>query len=211
MPRLMDLGLEQLTNMVLDMGKLAERTVVDSLNAYQKSGLNSESIFHLSEQLRILRESTDDLAVELLARFQPIANDLRYIKSCIDVSYDLGRFGRYAYDISLTPVRLGDLSYCDFKMLLDMADKALVMIRKSMLAFKDRDAELAKTLKEDDDVIDQMYLDVLKSILSSKDVDAKCALAITLLARHIERIADHACYIADSVVYIVEGMKIGLH
>ena len=72
----MDLGLEQLTNMVLDMEKLAEKTVLDSLDAYQKRrGITADSIFQLSEQLRMMREDTNDLAVELLARYQPLAGD----------------------------------------------------------------------------------------------------------------------------------------
>jgi phosphate transport system protein len=212
MPRLMDLGLEQLTNMVLDMANLAEKVVSDSLNAYQKKNrITIDSIYNLSEQLRMLREDTNDLGVELLARYQPLAGDLRFIKSCIDIAYDLSRFGRYSYDIALTPSWLGDLSSCDFKIPLDMSEKALAMIKKSIVAFRNRDAQLAKTLPENDDLIDRMYKETIVNILKEENVEMKCALAITLLLRHIERIADHACYIADSVVYIVEGKKLGLH
>ena len=158
----------------------------------------------------MLRESTNDLAVELLARYQPLAVDLRYIKSCIDVSYDLSRFGRYAYDIALTPSWLGDLSQCDFKTSIKMAEKVLVMIRKSMIAFKNRDSELAKTIQADDDEVDQLYKEIITSMLEDESVEMRCAIATTLLVRHLERVADHACYIADSVVYIVEGQKVNL-
>ena len=92
-----------------------------------------------------------------------------------------------------------------------MADKALAMIRKSMVAFRNRDAQLAKTLPKDDDVIDRIYKETLQGMLKERDIDMKCVVATTLLLRHLERIADHACYIADSVVYIVEGEKFGLH
>lgn len=212
MPRLMDLGLHQLTNMILDMAGLAEKTVLGSLEAYQGKGqVTLNSIFDLSEQLRLTREDTNDLAVELLARYQPLAGDLRYIKSCLDIAYDLSRFGRYAYDIALTPRWLGDLSPCDFKIPLEMADKSLAMIRKSITAFRNKDPELAKTLSKDDDAIDQIYQETLTNMLTQSVCDAKCIVATTLLLRHLERIADHACYIADSVVYIVEGEKIGLH
>jgi phosphate transport system protein len=207
----MDLGLEQLTMMVLDMSSLTQKTIIKALEAYQKkSVVTADSIFQLSNQLGMLKESTNDLAVELLARYQPLAVDLRYIKSCIDISYDLSRFGRYAYDIALTPSWLGNLSSCDFTASLDMADKALAMIRKSMVAFKNRDAELAKTLSKDDDVIDQMYKNTITSMLNNRNVNMKCIVATTLLVRHLERIADHACYIGDSVVYIVEGQKVNL-
>ena len=212
MPRLMDLGLEQLTNMILDMEKQAEKTIIDSLDAYQrKRGITIDSIFHLSEQLKMMRDDTNDLAVELLARYQPLAGDLRYIKSCIDIAYDLSRFGRYAYDIALTPFLIGDLSSCDFKTALDMADKALAMIKKSMDAFRNKDAQLAKTLQKDDDVIDGMYKETIRGMLKEGNNNTKCIIANTLLLRHIERIAYHACYVADSVIYIVEGEKLGLH
>jgi phosphate transport system protein len=207
----MDLGLEQLTMMVLDMSSLTEKTIIKALEAYQKkSVVTADSIFQLSNQLGMLKESTNDLAVELLARYQPLAVDLRYIKSCIDISYDLSRFGRYAYDIALTPSWLGDLSSCDFTISMDMAEKALAMIRKSMVAFKNRDAELAKTLSKDDDVIDGMYKETITSMLDNRNMNMKCVVATTLLVRHLERMADHACYIGDSVVYIVEGQKVNL-
>ncbi len=211
MSRLMDLGLEQLTKMVLDMSSLTEKTIIKALDVYQKkSGVDSDSVFELSSQLGMLRENANELAVELLARYQPLAVDLRYIKSCIDITYDLSRFGRYAYDISLTPSWLGDLSGCDFTTALDMADKALAMIRKSMVAFKNRDSELAKTLSKDDDVVDRIYKDTIISMMKGEKVDLKCVIATTLLVRHLERMADHACYIGDSVVYIVCGQKINL-
>jgi phosphate transport system protein len=207
----MDLGLEQLTMMVLDMSSLTEKTIIKALEAYQKkSVVTADSIFQLSNQLGMLKESTNDLAVELLARYQPLAVDLRYIKSCIDISYDLSRFGRYAYDIALTPSWLGDLSSCDFTISMDMAEKALAMIKKSMVAFKNKDAELAKTLSKDDDVIDGMYKETITSMLNNRKMNMKCVVATTLLVRHLERMADHACYIGDSVVYIVEGQKVNL-
>jgi phosphate transport system protein len=198
--------------MIVDMAHLAEKAVLDSLKVYQQKGkIASEDIFQISEQLRILREEVSGLAIEILARYQPLASDLRFIKSCIDIAYDLARFGRYAYDISLTPEWFGDLSHCNFDISLKMAQKAVTMIEKSMNAFINKDAELAKTLPTDDDIIDHEWKSVIINMLKNGKIKRECALAITLLVRHIERIADHACYIADAVVYIVEGVRLGLH
>jgi phosphate transport system protein len=93
----------------------------------------------------------------------------------------------------------------------EMAQKAIAMIKKSMDAFIKKDAELAKTLPADDDVIDSEWKSVILNMLKDGQIQRECALAITLLVRHIERIADHACYIADAVIYIVEGERLGLH
>jgi phosphate transport system protein len=215
MPRLIDLALEKLTNMILDMANLSEKAIFDALKIYrntpEKPTLSYDHVFQISEQLRILREETSGLATEILARYQPLAGDLRFINSCLDIAYDLARFGRYAYDIALTPYWLGNVEECNLEVPMLMADKALVMIKKSMDAFKTRDATLAKTLPENDDEIDAMYKSTILSLLDDDDISNKCALVTTLLVRHIERIADHACYIADAVVYIVDGEKLGLH
>ena len=212
MTRLIDLGLEKLTNMILDMSELAVDAVFKSLNSYQKKGsMSSKEVLHISEQLRLLKEETSGLAIEILARYQPLASDLRFIKSCIDIAYDLSRFGRYAFDISEIAEWLGDLSNCDFKDMINFGYKAVNMIQKSIRAFRTKDSELAKTLPSDDTVIDHKYKDVILSLRNDKNISRECILAISLLMRHIERIADHACYIADSVVYVVEGEKFGLH
>jgi phosphate transport system protein len=60
------------------------------------------SVFHVSEQLRSLREETGSLAVEILVRYQPPVSEIRYVKSCVDIAYGLSRFGRYVYDIART-------------------------------------------------------------------------------------------------------------
>jgi phosphate transport system protein len=198
--------------MILDMAKLAEKAVVDSIYVYQKEpGATTDSVYQLSEQLRILRDETSGLAVELLARYQPLARDLRFIKSCIDIAYDLSRFGRYAYDIALTPDWLGEMNACEFAVPFDMARKAIGMIDKSITAFRKRDVDLAKSLQADDDVIDKMYKAVIVNMIQNGSSDCMCEIATALLVRHVERIADHACYIADSVVYIVEGERLGIH
>lgn len=215
MPRLIDLALEKLTNMILDMANLSEKAIIDALEIYrtptEPHAFSYDHVFQISEQLRILREETSGLAIETLARYQPFAGDLRFINSCLDIAYDLARFGRYAYDIALTPYWLGDVKECDIELPMSMADKALAMIRKSMDAFKTRDAALAKMLPADDDEVDAMYKSTILNLLNDEDISNKCTLITTLLVRHIERIADHACYIADAVVYIVDGEKLGLH
>lgn len=215
MPRLIDLALEKLTNMILDMANLSEKAIIDALEIYrtpiEPHAFSYDHVFQISEQLRILREETSGLAIETLARYQPLAGDLRFISSCLDIAYDLARFGRYAYDIALTPYWLGDVKECNIELPMSMAEKALLMIRKSVEAFKTQDATLAKTLPNDDDEVDAMYKTTILHVLEDDCISNKCALVTTLLVRHIERIADHACYIADAVVYIVEGQKLGLH
>jgi phosphate uptake regulator len=96
------------------MASLSEKAIVQALEIYrstptESNALSYDHVFQISEQLRILREETSGLATEILARYQPFARDLRLINSCLDIAYDLARFGRYAYDIALTLYWLSDV------------------------------------------------------------------------------------------------------
>src|SRR3989442_3859902 len=86
---------------------------------------------------------SSELAFELIARCQPVASDLRFIKSCMEVAYGFSRFGRYAHDISDVIGIFGDLSNCDRQIIQEAGSQAKDMIRVSIKAFTERDVELA--------------------------------------------------------------------
>src|SRR5207244_2033457 len=109
----MDLGLEKLRNMVLDMAELSQNTVSTAIDAYVQGRDLRDRIFGWSEELRMLQDEVSELAVEIIARYQPVASDLRFIKSSMEVAYGFSRFGRYAHDISDVIGIFGDLSSCD--------------------------------------------------------------------------------------------------
>ena len=206
MVRLLDIGLERLKNMLIDMGNFSEQTVSTAIDAYTQNKDLVNEVYAASERLRMLEEEVSELAIELLARYQPVASDLRFIKSCLEIAYGFTRFGRYAYDIMLVRRIIGDLSQCDTKLIEEAGRHAKEMIRLSIKAFIERDINLAKKLKEMDTVIDDLYLNYVKAAATSNK-DIRCAIAGTLILRYLERIADHATYIADSIQYIKYGTK----
>lgn len=159
-------------------------------------------------QLSTLSNEVEELAVELLARYQPVASDLRYIKSCFEIAYGFSRFGRYAYDIAQVLEIFGDVSGCDRTPVEELSGRVTQMIQTSVHSFRTKDTKLARSLRHEDDLVDKMYLDYMKQITRDKTISVKCALASTLVMRYLERIADHACYIGDSVVYIVTASKV---
>jgi len=205
--RLLDLGLERLKNMLIDMGNFSEQTVSTAIDAYTQNKNLVNEVYSASERLRMLEEEVSELAIELLARYQPVASDLRFIKSCLEIAYGFTRFGRYAYDIMQVRNIFGDLSHCDTKLIEEAGKHAKEMIRLSIKAFIERDINLAKKIKEMDNVIDTIYLTYVKAAAESKDKDIRCTIAGTLILRYLERIADHATYIADSIQYIKSGTK----
>jgi len=207
MPRLMDMGLEKLRNMVLDMAELSQNTVSTSIDAYVQGRDLRDRIYSWSEELRMLQDEVSELAVELIARYQPVASDLRFIKSCMEVAYGFSRFGRYAHDISDVIGIFGDLSDCDRQTVQEAGSQAKDMIRVSIKAFTERDVELAGRLKKMDDVVDNIYLDFVKKSALEREGNLKCIVSGTLILRYLERIADHATYVGETVPYIVSGER----
>ena len=208
MPRLMDMGLERLSNAISDMGNLAQDSVMKAIQAYAKGEQITEQALDRAHQLSTLANEVEELAVELLARYQPVASDLRYIKSCLEIAYGFSRFGRYAYDIAQVLEIFGDVSRCDRTAVEELSGRVTLMIQTSVQSFRTKDTKLARSLRHEDDQVDKMYLDYMKRITRDKTISVKCALASTLVMRYLERIADHACYIGDSVIYIVTASKI---
>ena len=203
----MDIGLERLRNMVLDMAELSQNTVSTSIDAYSQGRDLRDRIYGWSEELRMLQDEVSELAVEIIARYQPVATDLRYIKSCMEVAYGFSRFGRYAHDISDVVGLFGDLSACDRSAIQKAGAQAKEMIRVSIKAFSERDVGKASMLKQIDDVVDNIYLDFVKKAAHDREGELKCIVSGTLILRYLERIADHATYVGETVPYIVSGER----
>jgi phosphate transport system protein len=207
MARLMDMGLERLRNMIIDMGTLSDSTVSTAIDAFVQGKDMRERIYGWSEELRILQDEVSELAVELLARYQPVASDLRFIKSCMEIAYGFSRFGRYAHDISDVFGVFGDLSACDKSPIEQAGEHTKNMIHLSIKAFNERDAELANRVRKMDDLVDDIYLDFVKKAAHGSGTDLKCTVSGTLILRYLERIADHATYVGDTVLYITSGER----
>ena len=205
MPRLMDMGLDRLNSLLLDMANLSQQAVSTSIEAYSKGGKGTE-VKHMSDKLQALHRQVSDLSMEMIARYQPVATDLRFLKACLEISYGFFRYGRYALDITEVLDMFGDLSKCDRKFVVQTANKTQEMIRLSSEAFARRDLELARKIPSMDDAIDQSYRDNVKRTFEEKG-NLKCSMSAALILRYLERIADHATYIAESVEYISTGVE----
>ena len=197
----------------MDMANLSVRSVDSAIESYEKDVGSKQQIFEWSEQLRVLQDEVAELAMELIARYQPVATDLRFIRSCMEISYGFSRFGRYAYDIIDIIGTIGSISHCDKAPVLEMAGTAREMIHMSVQALQTKDKDAAKKLYEMDDTVDALYRKYLREIVTPNNEknmnevlkDPRCYISMLLILRYLERIADHACYISDSVHYIMTG------
>jgi phosphate transport system protein len=210
--RLINLGLNKLSSIILEMATLGEKTVITAITSYREDNLGTtKEIFESSARLRFLQDEVSELSIELIARFQPVATDLRYIKSCMEISYGFSRFGRYAYDIITVLEILGPLKLCDKSSIIHMSDIVLEMMNTSVSALRLRDNSMLKKIYEMEDIVDILYKKNTKEsakLINQDNLysDNRCNISSALILKYLERISDHACYIADSVNYIVTGV-----
>lgn len=205
MARLMEVGLERISNVLLEMATLAEKSVSTAIQAYKENKAVTEEIRKWSEDLRLLQDDVSELAIELITKYQPVASDLRFVKASMEIAYGFSRFGRYAFDIAEVLEMWGDLSNCDHTLVDITAKTTFEMIRMSIDAFSNRDVDLAKNVEKLDDFVDDKYREHVHKMINDGELDVRCAMSAALILRYLERIADHSSYIGDSVVYIVTG------
>ena len=169
MTRLLDLGIDRIRNIIMDMAKLSEQSVFTSIDSYDKGTSVKKQIFEWSEKLRVLQDETADLAIELIARYQPVATDLRLIRSCMEIAYGFSRFGRYAYDIVEVLETIGHINDCDKTAVLGMASTVREMILLSVEALQLRDKNASAKLYEMDDTVDALYIKYLREVINPQN------------------------------------------
>jgi phosphate transport system protein len=190
-------------------------TMVDDQisTAFQSLETNNEE---LREVIRATEREIDaydnliqTLTENLLALFQPVATDLRFIKTAIMVTNQLERCGDIAVNISQRvkkTINYGNL--IEESEILVMGKIANSMLKESMYAFIHGDSQLAKTIIKKDDFVDEMnkkIFDFLTDKMAESIEFIKPGAHLLILSRHIERLADHATNIAEDVIFMVDA------
>lgn len=213
MERQIDTGLEELTVMVYKMGGVAEKALATSVSGFVEGRDQSKNVLELSEILVNRTVEVEEKAFSLIAKYQPVASDLRIINSYMKVAYDFERYGRYAWDISFISERLNGKSPCDewiFDSIQKMAEDVLEMVRVSISSLRTLDPELVKIMTKKEEDVDSQYLDFLDKLVQQAETTSQCTVSSVLVVRYLERIADHAVHIMEAVVYIASGEKVTL-
>ncbi|MDT7889423.1 MAG: PhoU domain-containing protein [Desulfurococcales archaeon] len=168
-----------------------------------------EGVVTLRESLGDIRERVDEVkrrrleihssVIEIIARFQPTASDLRELIASLEISYGLYRFARYALDIStiLATVLEPSSGECELRGSLEAADHVKEMVRKSIEAFLKRDKALARSVIDMDKMVDEKLFQTLSRASKSTDL---CSTLDLLILMYLERIADHSVYIAQETI-----------
>jgi phosphate transport system protein len=213
MSRIIDRGLESQAVLIVRMGELTYDTLALSMHGYLEGKSVQEQVREMSDILLSMADKVEDEGFQLIARFQPVATDLRTIKSYMKIGNDFARYGRYALDISFINDQLHGLKECESwtqEYINEMTEKVLSMVKISIDSLKKQDITLAKTISEAERQVDKMYFDYLHKLINEEQANSKCVISSALMTRYLERIADHATYICESIVYIVTGEKVNL-
>ncbi|MEM4733838.1 MAG: phosphate signaling complex protein PhoU, partial [Candidatus Bathyarchaeia archaeon] len=208
-----DHGLEELSAMLPRTGELTYEAISMSIDEcfYDKEVYTK--VHEMSDMLVSMAEYVEDKVFELISRFQPVASDLRTIKSYMKIAYDFARYGRYAFDISYINSQLNGLRECEVwikQYIKEMSEKVLKMVRISIDSLRNYDIELAKTVSQIEKEVDKMYFGFFDKLTEKEPSTNKCVISSVLTIRYLERIADHATYICEAVVYIATGQKVVL-
>jgi phosphate transport system protein len=211
MTRLLDVGLEQLTVMVYRMGEAAKKAIDVSITRFMNGKDATTFVREISDVLATMTVEVENKAFELIAKYQPVASDLRIINSYMKIAYDFERYGRYAWDISSTHKKLAGLDKCvsSSGLMEKLAETVRTMVSKSVQALKQNDGEMAKGLGSIEREADELYFAYLDQLVKTK-ARSKCVMCNLLVSRFLERIADHTTYVGEAIVYVSTGEKISL-
>ncbi|MDD5130431.1 MAG: phosphate signaling complex protein PhoU [Candidatus Omnitrophica bacterium] len=217
MERHLDQELADLNKLLLKMGTLVETAIFESIEALKE--LNAERALKVVSDDKVIDElenSIDECCLDLLALQQPMAVDLRFITMSMNIATDLERIADLAVDIAQ---RVLDLTGKPLlKPLIDipkLAGFAKQMSKDALDAFVNKDADLAASLILRDNEVDKLRNLVQKELIEDymlKDSSTVTrAVPLLLIARHLERICDHATNIAEDVIYMVEAKVVKHH
>jgi phosphate transport system protein len=149
--------------------------------------------------------------LDLIALYSPVAGDLRTVSTCLKIIEDLNRIGRYAHDIAeVSEVFEAQGHFTRMVNIQHMAELVVDMVHDSIESFTNRDSVMARELFERDDEVDALYDTIFREILTYMMEDSRkitAGINYILVARYLERIADHSCNIGERVVYMVTGER----
>jgi phosphate transport system protein len=195
------------------MGSLAEAILAKSLEAlWNRDAVLAESVQQDDLEIDRIDVDIDEAVIKVLALRAPVARDLREVVAIKTMATDLERVGDLARNIAKSAVRLAERSPVATPPKLEaLADESRRLLRRALDAFADGDAAAARRVLDDDDAIDReedrVIRDALEEIMNHPECSAQ-ELDLILVAKNLERVADHATNIAEDVVLAAEAQNL---
>lgn len=206
-------GLDELKQKLLLMGGMAESAVERATESYlRRDPQLCQSVFDREQQINFAEREIDELALDLLAMQQPMAVDLRFVVAGLKINADLERVGDQAVNIAQRTLDLLQGEHADIPVDIGrMAGTVSTMVRRALEAFVDGKADVAQAVLEMDNVVDRMKDEsfvMLVARMKQDPLHTREYLDALLIARNLERVADHATNIAEDVIFWVRGADV---
>ncbi len=217
MERHLDEELKELHKDILRMAVMAQEAIFKSVESLkERDRASALEVINTDDKIDELELQIDEKCIDLIARYQPMAKDLRFITTGMKINSELERIADLAVDISQRVLELVDKPL--LKPLIDIPKLSVVaqnMVRDSIDAFVNRDVELAKKVVLSDSEADKLRNlvqdELINDYMAKDPKSADRAVQLLLISRHLERICDHTTNIAEDVVYMVEGKVVKHH
>ena len=202
--------LREVQDRLVEIATLVSVSIENATRAFNESNVSlAETVIADDEKIDVAALELDELAIQILARQQPVARDLRIVVSALRISASLERMGDMAEDIAqLARYRFPDkvVPKSLRSTFAQLGELDVEIAKKLVELLKTEDAKLAEEIRNDDDKIDAMHLSVFDKVLGETWKGAAVdTVDATLASRYHERFADHAVSIAKKVQYLATG------
>jgi phosphate transport system protein len=205
--------LEELDRMVGVMALKSKEAISLAVKSFEKLDQDiADQVIKIDEEMYVLNIAVEKQCLEIIALQSPVAKDLRTIGTYLKVITDFDRIGRYARDIAEVTHHSADKAH--FKPLVSIphiAEMASKMVDLSVQAFLEMDTRLVQEVFDTEDRVDSLYDEIFREVITYMMEDSKkigIGINYMLVARYLERIADHAVNISERVVYMVTGERV---
>ena len=217
MERHFDQELKELKNDILKIGALAEESIYKSIEALKNRDREiAKDVIDSDINIDTLELAVDEKCIDLLARHQPMAQDLRFITTGMKINGELERIADIAVDIAQRTLELTDKPL--LKPLIDIPKLTVIaqnMVRMAIDSFVKGDTELAKKVLLSDSDADSLrnliQKELIEDYMAKDSSTAPRAVQLLLITRFLERICDHATNIAEDVIYMVDAKVVRHH
>lgn len=205
-----DKQLEQLNEMLIDMGSLCGEAITYAVKALNEDSDEMRKLtFETDSAIDNMEREIESLCMKLLLRQQPVASDLRLISAALKMISDMERIGDQAYDIAeiTEHIKQEGRGICEAHINV-MTKTSIEMVKESIESFVKRDLKLAKDVISKDDIVDDMFKQVKEDLINAVAADkawGEFFTDILMVAKYLERISDHAENIAEWVIFSMTG------
>lgn len=209
-PKHLEREIASLKKKILHLGRIVQETLDNAVCSVREQDRElAKDIIEKDIEIDRMEVATEEECLKILALYQPVAIDLRFIIGVLKMNNELERIADYAVNIAERGMDLASLRKVSLPAeLFKMTEMVQTMVKKSIDAMFNMDAGLAREVCTEDDAVDDMHrlmYDKYKEVMAKDTGKIPASILILSMFRYLERIADHATNVAEDVVYMVEG------